>query len=111
VLLGDRHISSDGHTLWNDSAKAHVARRNQCKHWWNADWRDRILASMAHLADDDGMIRMPVAAEIAIEVAASPLAFTSPVTLQLDDLTLDDAMPVADEDLVEDEQEEEDSEE
>ena len=56
------------------------ARRNQCKTWWNDEWRDRILAVMAHLADENGHIQIPIASNRSLRVSSWPETFESAVT-------------------------------
>ena len=75
-------FSDDGRTIWSSPTAMHRARRNQCKNWWNDAWRDRILATMAWLADDTDTFALPLSAGCATaSVAARPLTFVSPVKL------------------------------
>ena len=75
-------FSEDGRTIWSSASAMHRARRSQCKSWWNDDWRDRILASMAWLAEDGEFLELPLSAgSVTGVVAARPLEFVSPVTL------------------------------
>jgi hypothetical protein len=73
-------FSSDGETIWEDTKASHRARRNECKNWWNAEWRDRILAAMTWLADSDGMIALPLGSDHSVTISALPLTVSSPVT-------------------------------
>lgn len=73
-------FSDDGQVLWDNDKRMHVARRGQCKQWWNADWRDRILASMTWLANSDGDIEIPMSKEFSMRVNSRPVALTSPVS-------------------------------
>ena len=59
----------------------HRARRTQCKNWWNDDWRDRLIASIAWLADSQTSIALPLGNSVHAEVSARPVEFTSPTTL------------------------------
>jgi len=52
---------------------------SQCKNWWNDDWRDRILAVMSWLTDENGEIIIPLSSVEAIRVNKLPLLFNSPV--------------------------------
>jgi len=75
-------FSDDGRTIWSSADAMHRARRSQCKQWWNDDWRDRILASMAWLVGDGTSLNLPVSAGSAtVVVDPRPLEFLSPVTL------------------------------
>ncbi len=84
ILQVRAHVlfSEDGRTIWSSAAAMHRARRSQCKNWWNDDWRDRILASMAWLAEGGESLGLTLSAGSAnAVVAARPLEFVSPVTL------------------------------
>ena len=75
-------FSDDGRNIWSSSNAMHRARRSQCKNWWNDDWRDRILASMAWLAEGGESIGLPLSSGAATAIVAPrPLEFLSPVTL------------------------------
>ena len=72
----------DGRTIWSSPGAMHRARRSQCKNWWNDDWRDRVLASLAWLAEGGESFGLPLSTGSATAtVAARPLEFLSPVTL------------------------------
>jgi hypothetical protein len=73
-------FSDDGLQIWNDPDRMHRARRRQCRTWWNPTWRDRILAMMGWLADEDGLVRLPVSADSLISIASHPHHFVSPVS-------------------------------
>ena len=80
VLKGHVLFSDDRKTLWDSKDATSKARRNQCKNWWNDDWRDRMLATMSHLADDNGTITIPLAATAAFTLSKFPMLFESPVS-------------------------------
>jgi hypothetical protein len=74
-------FSDDGKTPIDSDAKQHSARRSQCKQWWNDDWRDRLLASMAALAScKEGPIILPLGGTFQAEISTHPLIFESPVS-------------------------------
>lgn len=73
-------FSSDGQTIWESDRRLHRARRSECKNWWNAEWRDRILAAMAWLAGEDQEVILPISADLHLSIAPSPLTLTSPVS-------------------------------
>jgi hypothetical protein len=78
----------------------HKARRSVCKQWWNAEWRDRLLATAAILGGTEKVLRLPVGAETAIEVSMRPMNFISPWSYFEDNETgLDEANPI---ELIED---------
>lgn len=53
---------------------------NQCKNWWNDDWRDRILATVQWLTDGNGSIVLPISSEASVTISQAPLNFVSPVS-------------------------------
>lgn len=80
VLRGHVLFSDDRMTLWDSKAATAKARRNQCKNWWNDDWRDRLLATMSHLAAEDGTINIALAGDAAFTLSKFPMQFESPVS-------------------------------
>lgn len=72
-------FSNDGSSLWESKKRLAAARRSQCKDWWNDTWRDRMLAAMAQLADEDGLIRVPLGSNRFAEISSKPCLFASPV--------------------------------
>ena len=67
-------------TLWKSKEKLAKARRNRCKNWWNDEWRDRLLAVMTYLADEQGILSIPVASDLTLTISRSPEVFESPVS-------------------------------
>jgi len=96
-------FSDDGTTLWTNKDKMGRARRNQCRNWWNDDWRDRLLATMSHLANAESPVSFSLGSDITFTLAKLPALFESPVTYNL-------AEPVPKDDLSDYEFEEEDDE-
>lgn len=78
-------FSSDGETIWDSVQALHRARRSQCKHWWNSDWRDRLLAVMTWLAQDNGEFRLPLSTTEYVSIKSVPQLLTSPVGFQESD--------------------------
>ncbi len=72
-------FSTDGQTIWESVQGLHRARRSECKDWWNADWRDRILAAMTWLAGDGGHFGLALASDRRLPISSSPLTLGSPV--------------------------------
>jgi len=72
-------FSSDGKTIWSSPERLAKARRNQCKNWWNDEWRDRLLGTMAFLAVD-GAIKIDVGVGRFIEIAQTSEMFQSSVS-------------------------------
>ncbi|HEX8502801.1 MAG TPA: toll/interleukin-1 receptor domain-containing protein [Pyrinomonadaceae bacterium] len=77
-LRGHVLFSDDAINIWDSAEKIHKARMSQCKNWWNADWRDRMLATMSWLASEDNAITVPLGSDAAVKVGLSPVVFESP---------------------------------
>ncbi len=73
-------FSDDGQTLWTSKDAMGRARRNQCRAWWNDDWRDRLLATMSHLANGEQKIWFPLGSDVGFALALLPACFESPVS-------------------------------
>ena len=71
-------FSDDGNTIWVSSDRMHKAKMRQCSDWWNHHWRDRILGTMAFLAED-GAIVLKLASDQIILIDLDPISFVSPV--------------------------------
>jgi hypothetical protein len=72
-------FSDDGSQIWDSKRRLHRARRSQCRNWWNPEWRDRILATMAWLAVGNADIEVGLGTNLTISVSRFPRTFTSPV--------------------------------
>lgn len=88
-------FSDDGRSIWTDTGRSHSARRSQCKDWWNAEWRDRLLGSMDWLGDAKGEMHVGLGPAEQMLVGTRPLTFLSPlsysdVQADRDDDTFDD---------------------
>lgn len=75
-------FSSDGQQIWSDRRRLHRARRTECKDWWNPEWRDRTMAVMGWLADNQGDLRIRFSSVCEVAVAASPECFAAPVSYE-----------------------------
>lgn len=73
-------LSDDGQNIWTDKQRLHKARRSLCKNWWNPEWRDRILATMHWLANENEKIQILVGNNLSLDVSTFPLIFNSPVS-------------------------------
>jgi hypothetical protein len=81
VIKGHVLFSDDGLRIWDNKEKLAKARRNQCKNWWNDEWRDRMLAVMGHLAGEkQQQVRLSLAPGVEITLSARPELFASPVS-------------------------------
>lgn len=80
VIKGHVVFSDDGLKLWDSKERLAKARRNQCKNWWNDEWRDRMLAVTTYLANEQQQILLPLAPDLNIELSARPELFESPIS-------------------------------
>jgi len=80
VIKGHVLFSDDRKSLWESKEATSKARRSQCKNWWNDDWRDRLLATMAHLAGEQLSVSLPLASEGALTISKFPILFESPIS-------------------------------
>jgi hypothetical protein len=82
VLLMKSHVlfSDDGVHIWDSKSRLHAARRSWCNNWWNPHWRDRLLAMVTFLANDQPQFEMAVGHSSCIVVQAQPISFLSPIS-------------------------------
>jgi hypothetical protein len=71
--------SSDGINVWENKERLHTVRRRWFKNWWNAEWRDRLLAAMTYLSGEKDFFEIPLGTDVVISVSSFPLVFLSPV--------------------------------
>ena len=72
-------FSDDGRPIWEDDKKLLAARAGQCKHWWNPAWRDRLLGTMAWLADGGESITLSLGGGSSIAISTKPTTHVSPI--------------------------------
>jgi len=80
LIKGHVLFSDDGLSLWTNKDLLAKARRNQCRNWWNDEWRDRMYAAMAHLAQPDEAFAIPLGATARFVLSKQPIPFESPVS-------------------------------
>jgi hypothetical protein len=73
-------FSDDGQEIWLDKDKMHKAKMRQTSNWWNAEWRDRILAVMHYLANEKNEIELIFGSDSIVIVEKTPLRFNSPIS-------------------------------
>lgn len=80
-LIAKPHVifSADGREPIQSKARMHALRRGFCKTWWNDRWRDLTAAFLAHLATEDGKLRLPVGGENFISVDSKMTTVVSSV--------------------------------
>ena len=71
-------FTDDGETPWENADRMHRARRGVCRNWWNREWRDRLFAMCAALADGEDRLSLPVGDDVSIDMAMTPDVFISP---------------------------------
>jgi hypothetical protein len=74
-------FSADGNTPICSDKRMHRLRRGFCKSWWNARWRDLMLAYTSWVSGGSSFIELPVGSEQNIELSYRPVIFESPVSL------------------------------
>ncbi|HXS99002.1 MAG TPA: toll/interleukin-1 receptor domain-containing protein [Candidatus Limnocylindrales bacterium] len=80
LVKGHVLFSDDGLNLWTNKDQMAKARRNQCKNWWNDEWRDRMYAAIAHLANSSETVLFPLGATASFSISKQPIQFESPVS-------------------------------
>lgn len=73
-----------------DVKKQHRLRRTVCKGWRNKQWHGRIMAFIELLSGESSYIYLPLGPSATIELEASPILFSSPVSTYLPDKMQDD---------------------
>ncbi len=73
-------FSMDGKHPLNNSPGANRYRRSQGRDWWNAEWRDRVLALVWWLAGQKAHISVPLGPDASAKICSSPVSFHSPVS-------------------------------
>ena len=71
--------SSDGTNVWESKERLHTVRRRWFKNWWNAEWRDKLLAAMTYLAGEEEFFEISLGTDVSMSVSSSPLVLLSPV--------------------------------
>jgi hypothetical protein len=72
-------FTDDGQTPWDKPDRMHKARRSVCKQWWNAAWRDRLLAFCGQFHDEEGVLGVATGGDPLL-VTMKPERFISPVS-------------------------------
>lgn len=79
LVIYSHVVFSEGGVLVTTKTAAQRNRKALCKHWWNAEWRDRQTAMLTFLAQGAESFDLPLGGVVAT-VAASPTRFEAPVT-------------------------------
>jgi hypothetical protein len=88
-------FTDDGSTPWAKPDRMHKARRSVCKQWWNKEWRDRLFAFTAELAQGGKAVVIDVGGGQEMKVDVPPMSFISPWTYFEDaDIGLDETREI-----------------
>lgn len=73
-------FTQDGVLPLPSAGRMHGLRRSFCKSWWNDRWRGLLLAYIALIKDEDGIV-IPAGSNQEFRVGLCPLPFEAPVRL------------------------------
>ena len=99
VLMVSSHIyfTQDGNTPIESKSIQHAARRRQGKNWWNDDWRNKLLAFVKYLSDDESSFYLESGSEEKIHVSNEPVQFVGQVSYNIPEKnTLEDEAEISD---------------
>ena len=87
VLMISSHIffTQDGTSLIENKSIQHSSRRRQGKNWWNDAWRNKLLAFIKYLSDDDISFFLEVGSEEKIQISNVPVQFIGRFSYNLPD--------------------------
>lgn len=83
MILSHVFFTQDGKTLIDSKGIQHSARRRQGKNWWNDDWRNKLLAFVKYLSDDERSFYLEVGSEEKILVSNEPIQFKGNVSYNI----------------------------
>jgi hypothetical protein len=85
VLMVSSHIffTSDGKTLIASKDKQHKARRKQGAKWYNKEWREKLLAFVKYISDDENSFYLEMGSEEKITISNQPLQFLGKVSYEI----------------------------
>jgi hypothetical protein len=99
VLMILTHIffTSDGIISIESKGIQHSARRRQGKNWWNDDWRNKLLAFIKFLSDDEQSFYLEAGSEEKIIISNEPIQFVGKISYNIPEKnTLEDEAELAD---------------
>ena len=85
VLMISSHIyfTEDGEKIIESKSIQHAARRKQGKNWWNNAWREKLLAFVKYLSDNETSFYLEVGSEEKIHVSNTPLQFVGQISYNI----------------------------
>ncbi|HBK87052.1 MAG TPA: hypothetical protein DDZ56_00260 [Cytophagales bacterium] len=97
MILSHVFFTQDGKTIIDSKGIQHSARRRQGKNWWNDDWRNKLLAFVKYLSDDESSFYLEVGSEEKILVSNEPVQFKGSTSYNIPEKnTLDEEVELAD---------------
>ncbi len=96
-LVLKHHVifTDDGETPWEKPDRMHRARRGVCRNWWNAEWRDRLLAFCSQMVSADHPELSLLTGGEQMLLSLTPVHFSSPWTYFEDKhASLDEAVDI-----------------
>jgi len=97
MILSHVFFTQDGKTLIDSKGIQHSARRRQGKNWWNDDWRNKLLAFVKYLSDDESSFYLEVGSEEKILVSNEPIQFKGNTSYNIPEKnTLEEEVELAD---------------
>jgi len=90
VLFADLAGKEAG-SIFEDRDQQHRLRRSVCKGWRNKAWHGRFMAFLELLSGASPYIGLTLSNSCSLDIDATPLLVTSPITTVLPDLMSDDA--------------------
>lgn len=90
-------FSDDAIHIWDSKSRLHAARRSWCNNWWNPHWRDRLLAIVTYLSNNQPTFEIFMGGTSSLVVHSQPMIFSSPMSY----IGPKDQMPIEDEEETE----------
>lgn len=75
-------FTSDGRRLWEDTKRMHVHRRKKGRRFFNADWRDFLLAMLSNLRHSEDTANIQIDHNEPIQVSLRLARITAPFSYQ-----------------------------
>lgn len=83
-------FTEDGSRPLDSKPKMARLRKSFCKNWWNDQWRTLLNAYVRFLADDDGVIRIPLGGAAELTLRSELIAFEAPTRILGDSISPDE---------------------
>jgi hypothetical protein len=81
LMVSTRIIfTQDGINPIESKSIQHSSRRRQGKNWWNDKWREKLLAFIRFISDNDNSFYLEMGSEEKVEISNEPLKFIGKVS-------------------------------